>query len=390
MKQLGQKAMRGAIRVGMAAALPIAGLAWWKRDEIARLRAVNRLFEPDRIVGNFSNMPALFHSREIARGDGPVSDLPRDVEDALPEGVEDWIERRWVTALVKLRHGQITHERYFRGTAPEDLRISWSMAKSFLSVTLGILHHQGVIPDLDAPLTRFAPQLKGSGYAGVTIRDALVMSSGVAFNEDYLDFHSDINKMGRVLAMGRSMDAFAASLKIREAEPGARMLYVSIDTHVLGMVIAGATGADPAEVMRELLIAPMGLEAAPVMLTDGLGVSFVLGGLNLRTRDYARFGQMFLQKGFWNGRQIVPEDWVTQSTALQAPKGEGYGYQWWVPVDTADHGGDYFARGIYGQHIYVSPATDTVIAINAADWRFKEEGVEEENLAMLRRIAEVS
>lgn len=380
---------RWTIRAGMAAALPIAGLAWWKRDEIARLREVNRLFEPDRIVTNFSNMSALFHSRVIARGDGPVSELPRAEEGALPDGVGDWIERRAITALLKLHHGRITHENYFLGTQPEDLRISWSMAKSFLSAALGILHHQGVIPDLDAPLTRFAPELTGTAYDGVSIRDALMMSSGVAFNEDYLDFHSDINKMGRVLAMGRSMDTFAASLKIREAEPGARMLYVSIDTHVLGMVIRGATGADPAEVMGALLIEPMGLEAAPVMLTDGKGVSFVLGGLNMRSRDYARFGQMFLQKGFWNGRQIVPEAWVAQSTALQAPKGEGYGYQWWVPVDTAEHGGDYFARGIYGQHIYISPAHDVVVAINAADRHFKLEGVEEENLAMLRRIAEI-
>lgn len=381
---------RWAIRAGMAAALPVAGLAWWKRDEIARLREVNRLFEPDRIVSNFSNMPALFHSRVIDRGNGPVSELARGDDDGLPAGVGDWIERRSVTALVKLRHGQITHESYFLGTKPEDLRISWSMAKSFLSATFGILHHQGVIPDLDAPLTRFAPDLKATAYDGVSIRDALMMSSGVAFNEDYLDFHSDINKMGRVLAMGRSMNAFAASLKTREADPGARMLYVSIDTHVLGMVIAGATGADPAEVMGELLIEPMGLEASPVMLTDGKGVSFVLGGLNLRTRDYARFGQMFLQKGFWNGRQIVPEAWVAPSTVLQAPKGEGYGYQWWVPVDTAEHGGDYFARGIYGQHVYISPAHDVVVAINAADRLFKQEGVEEENLAMLRRIAEIS
>lgn len=216
------------------------------------------------------------------------------------------------------------------------------------------------------------------------------MSSGVAFNEDYMDFGSDINRMGRVLALGGSMDAFAASLKTRATAPGSHMHYVSIDTHVLGMVIHGATGRDPVELMQERIIAPMGLEASPVMLTDGEGTGFVLGGLNLRTRDYARIGQMFLQKGFWNGRQIVPADWVAASTAHQAADGAGYGFQWWVPVDNADHGGDYMARGIYGQYIYVNPAAGVVIAVNSADRGFDAEGVNEENLAMFRALAQAA
>ena len=232
------------------------------------------------------------------------------------------------------------------------------------------------------------PLLKGSAYDGVSIRNLLTMSSGVAFNEDYLDFNSDINRMGRVLAIGGSMDDFAAGLVARDAEPGSKMHYVSIDTHVLGMVIAGATGRDPAELMDERIVKRMGLEASPVMLTDSEGTAFVLGGLNLRTRDYARIGQMFLQGGLWQGQQIVPADWVAASTRLQAPGGAGYGYQWWVPRDTADHGNDYFAHGIYGQYIYINPEARSVIAVNAADRGFREPGVDDENLAMLRAIAQ--
>jgi hypothetical protein len=166
------------------------------------------------------------------------------------------------------------------------------------------------------------------------------------------------------------------------------MHYVSIDTHVLGMVIAGATGRDPVDLMQERIVARMGLEASPVMLTDGEGTGFVLGGLNLRTRDYARIGQMFLQGGQWQGEQIVPADWVAASSRHQAPGGAGYGYQWWVPVDSAQHGNDYQAQGIYGQFIYVNPETRTVIAANMADRNFEDAGVDAENLAMFRAIAQ--
>lgn len=383
--------MRKVLRIALTVLVVLIGVAGaaalWKREEITRLLAVNHLFDADRIVANFSHMDGLFFHRSLDRGTGPVSALPPGPPETLSPEARAWVERRAVTGLVILREGALVHESYYHGTAPEDLRISWSMAKSVLSALFGTLHADGTIPDLDAEVTDFAPALKGSAYEGATIRDVLTMSSGVAFNEDYLDFNSDINRMGRVLALGGSMDGFAASLKTRDAPPGTRMHYVSIDTHVIGMMIKGATGRDPADLMAERIIAPLGLEASPVMLTDGEGTAFVLGGLNLRTRDYARIGQMFLQGGAWNGRQIVPAPWVAASTAHQAPGGAGYGYQWWVPKDNALHGNDYLARGIYGQYIYVNPAARAVVAVNAADRLFREAGVDDENLAMLRALA---
>ena len=181
------------------------------------------------------------------------------------------------------------------------------------------------------------------------------------------------------------MDGFAEGLKDRDAEPGTAWHYVSIDTHVIGMVIRGATGRDVADLMAERIIGPMGLEAAPYYVTDGLGEPFVLGGLNLRTRDYARIGQMVLQKGFWNGQQIVPADWIAASTTASAPGGALYGFQWWVPPDPMP--GEVMAQGIYGQYIYINPALGVVIAVNAADRGFEDPGVEAGNIAMLRQIA---
>jgi len=385
-----RKGLRILIRVLVLVLVLAAAVAVLKREEITRLLAVNSLFDAERIVQNFSHMDQLFHYRVLDRGTGPVSELPQGAPETLSPETEAWIARREVTALVILRDGKITHESYYKSTGPEDLRISWSMAKSVLSALFGTLVAEGKFPDLDAQVVAFVPSLKGSAYDGCTIRDVLTMSSGVHFDEDYMKFSSDINRMGRVLGLGGSMDGFAASLKTRATPPGSHMHYVSVDTHVLGMVIKGATGRDPVDLMAERIIAPMGLEAAPEMLTDSEGTGFVLGGLNLRTRDYARIGQMFLQNGFWNGRQIVPADWVAASTAHQATDGAGYGFQWWVPKDNAAFGNDYMAQGIYGQFIYVNPAKRVVIAVNAVDRGFAATGVTEENLAMFRQLAQAS
>ncbi len=363
----------------------LAALGLWKREEISRLLAVNHLFDADRIVQNFSHMDGLFFHRSLSRGDGPVSPLPEGAKVPLSPDAEQWIKDRSVTGLVALKNGQVVQEGYYLGTGEEDLRISWSVAKSFLSALFGVLEAEGAFASLDDPVEKYAPLLKGSAYEGASIRDVLTMSSGVAFNEDYLDFWSDINKMGRVLALGGSMDGFAAGLKTREAAPGGRWHYVSIDTHVIGMVIRGATGKDIPELLESRILAPLGLEAAPYYLTDGEGVSFVLGGLNLRTRDYARFGQMVLQKGFWQGVQVVPQDWVAAMTSPQAKDGSAYGFQWWIPPDAAP--GEVMAQGIYGQYIYINPGLGVVIAVNSADRGFEEPGVDAGNIAMLRAMA---
>ena len=385
--------MRGVFkwvaRFAVMAALVAVVLGLWKREELMRLWAVNTLFDEGKIVENFSNMERAFLTVPLSHGDGPVTPLPQGTEMVLPEGAAAWIEARSVTSLLVLDAGQIVHESYHLGTGPEDRRISWSMAKSFLSALFGIIEAEGAITSLDDPVTKYAKQLEGSAYDGVSIRHVLQMTSGLAFDEDYLDYASDINRMGRVLALGGTMDGFAAGLTARAAPPGEVWEYVSIDTHALGMVIRGATGRDIPGLMNDKVLAPMGLEAAPYYLSDGEGVAFVLGGLNLRSRDYARFGMMFEQGGRIAGRQVVPGDGVRASTRASAPTlpGEtGYGYQWWIPVSAPE--GVFFARGIYGQYIYIDQARDVVIVVTAADRQFREDGVHEANIAMMRRIAE--
>ncbi|WP_170441567.1 serine hydrolase domain-containing protein [Ruegeria arenilitoris] len=381
--------LKWLLRIVLTLVLAAAVVGFWKREEIQRLLAVNSLFSEEKIVQNFSHMDAAFLTVDLPRGNGPTWDLPYGAEFDLPAETQDWIEERAVTSLLVMQDGQIRFEEYFLSTSPEDRRISWSMAKSYLSALFGILLEEGAIASLDDPVIKYAPKLQGSAYETATIRNVLNMASGVTFDEDYLDPKSDINRMGRVVALGGELDDFAASLKDSFAAPGETWQYVSIDTHVIGMVIRGATGQSVAALLDEKILQHLGLERDGYYITDGAGVSFVLGGLNFTTRDYARFGQMILQNGMRDGRQIVPADWIKESTLPSAPTEPGkigYGYQWWIPVGA--HDGEFLARGVYGQYMYFDQSRGVLIVATGADRKFREPGVNEQNIEMFRKIAQ--
>lgn len=381
--------LKWLLRIVLTLVLAAAVVGFWKREEIQRLLAVNSLFSEEKIVQNFSHMDAAFLTVDLPRGNGPTWDLPYGAEFDLPAETQDWIEERAVTSLLVMQDGQIRFEEYFLGTSPEDRRISWSMAKSYLSALFGILLEEGAIASLDDPVIKYAPKLQGSAYETTTIRNVLNMASGVTFDEDYLDPKSDINRMGRVVALGGELDDFAASLKDSFAAPGETWQYVSIDTHVIGMVIRGATGQSVAALLDEKILQHLGLERDGYYITDGAGVAFVLGGLNFTTRDYARFGQMILQNGVRDGRQIVPADWIKESTLPSAPTEPGkigYGYQWWIPVGA--HDGEFLARGVYGQYMYFDQSRGVLIVATGADRKFREPGVNEQNIEMFRKIAQ--
>ncbi|MDO6589291.1 6-aminohexanoate hydrolase [Loktanella sp. D2R18] len=370
------------------AASVIAAVAIAKRTEIKRLRHVLKLFSADAIVRNFSHMDETFLADRLP-ATATATPLPIGTPMPITPGMQAWITARSITALVILKAGKQVFEDYYHGTGANDLRINWSVSKSYLSALFGAIMAEGAIDSIDDPVLKYAPTLAGTAYQATTIKDVLQMSSGLKFDEDYLAFFSDINRMGRVLALGGSMDRFAQKQKTSAAAPGERMEYVSIDTHVLGMVIRGATGRGVAELLHEKIIAPLGMEHAPYYVTDGNGVAFVLGGLNTTTRDNARFGQMMLQGGEWNGKQIVPRDWVdasTKASAKTAPGEIGYGYQWWVPLGCVD--GQFLARGIYGQYIYIDQINNVTIAAHSADRAFRTDGVSRENEVVFQQIAE--
>lgn len=376
-KRLGLALLALAAATGIAAAV--------LHEEIARLWAVQSLFEPDRIVENFSHMDRAFLT--VALPTEPGAPLPRAEPIALPDIAADWVEARAVTGMVVLADCAITHESYRLGTEPDDLRISWSVAKSALSLLVGTLVADGTL-ELDDPVVLHAPELLHSAYDGASLRDVLQMESGVRFDEDYADPGSDINRMGRAVALGGTLDGFTAALTARDRPAGEAWQYVSMDTHVIGMVVRGATGRPVPDLLAERVLAPAGIGPA-TYLTDGEGVAFVLGGLNMRLVDYARLGLLVAQDGTMAGRQIVPADWIEASTAASArtePGAMGYGYQWWIAPDARP--GEVLGRGVYGQWLYVDRARDVVIAVSAADRDFRAPGVTDATLRALRAVAD--
>jgi CubicO group peptidase (beta-lactamase class C family) len=195
------------------------------------------------------------------------------------------------------------------------------------------------------------------------------------------------------LALGGSMDEFAAGITARSAPPGEVSQYVSIDTHVASMVLRAAVGKSLQDYMAEKLWAKIGAEDDALYLTDAEGNAFALGGLNMRTRDYARFGQMMLGFGFFNNQQIIPADWAAESVEATAPIKSafppGYGYQWWLPEKAF---GEFYAVGVYGQYIYINRPARIVIVKTSAHRGFMSDGasgslIQGETMAMFRAIA---
>jgi len=395
LKRIGQ-----VLTLGIVASVIIAGVYG---TELKQLYKVVNLFNGDVIVHNFSNMEEVMPTKEIKRS-GKVRVFNNHHQN-LPAlfsfkgqnfNLNEFLQDTNSTALVVIKGEAITFEQYYLGTTENDLRTSWSMAKSYLSAIFGIAVYEGHIPNLDVAVSDYVPQLIGTGYDGVTIKNVLQMSSGVAFNEDYDDFNSDINRFARMMALGGSFDEFATTL-VSHREQGTYMNYVSIDTHVLGMVLRAATGKSIEQYLTEKLWSKLGNEQDASYIVDGLGEPMVLGGLNATTRDYARLGVLFRDNGLINGEQVIPAQWIKDSITPDAPHlmpGKrdnaksvfGYGYQWWVPEHSDQ---EFFAMGIYGQYIYINQGANVVIVKNSANTHFSDNEYESvhKTLAAFRTIA---
>lgn len=358
--------------------------SWIFRDNISRTRKVLTLFEEDKILHNFLNMEDIFPvsvvypPKETFQFKKGACSLPENFDfEGETINVEQYLKDTRTTGFIVMKNDSLLLEQYFQGHNDTTTHISWSVAKSFVSALFGIAIERGQIKSVQDKVTDYLPEFEGTGYDGVIIKDVLQMSTGVLFNEDYGDFYSDINRMGRALAWGSSMDQFSQSLK-NEKEPGSYNHYVSINTHILAMILTKVTGKSITQQMQEELWNKIGAEHEAKWILDDKGMEFALGGLNVTLRDYARFGRLFLKKGNWEGEQIIPASWIQESTTMDAPHllpGDhdkssnhwGYGYQWWMPDVES---GDFFAAGIYNQFIYVCPRYDLIIVKNSSNHNF--------------------
>lgn len=367
------------VLLGLVALLLIAAVILYPKYKM--LNHSIHLFDDDRIVENFRSFDKIWPVSRMSPATTPHK-YPVAESIQLPEYFEfggnklnakQFLEDSWTTGFLVIQDDTIVYEDYYLGNTASTQNISWSMSKSFISALFGVAMQEDHISDVMKPVEAYVPELKGTSYEGVHIKDVLQMSTGVKFNEDYGDFNSDINRWGRGFALGQSQDKFAGTLE-REIEPGTVNHYVSINTHVLGMIIKRATGRTITDYLQEKLWHPLGMEHEGYWLIDGDNMEMVLGGLNCTLRDYAKIGSLYLHEGKWKGKQLVPEPWIRASLTPDAPHlmpGDefGYGYQWWIPKSDD---GEFMALGIYNQNIYVNPSTNTVIVKLSANPRYND------------------
>ena len=360
------------------------------------------LFADDHRAENFRSMDEIFPSSDIRAGDDvwafevDARDLPVSYTfEGEEHGLESFLERTETTGLVVVHDDTLVHEEYRRGNDADSRATSWSMAKSIVSAAVGIAIEDGSLDGVDDGVVTHLPELAGSGYDGVTVRELLTMSSGVDFDEGYDATFADVNMIfARSMAFGEPMLDYYADLE-RIREPGTYNDYISSDSGVLAATVAAATDRPIAEYVQDELWQPAGMEGDAFWSTDRTDAEIGFCCVNAQLRDYARFGRLYLDDGVRDGRQVLPAGWVEASTHPEAPHLEpgdnpdsswsfGYGYQWWIPEDRVND--EFTAIGVWGQYVYVDPVNRVVIAKSSIDGGFDER--DHESIAVFRAIAD--
>ncbi len=297
-----------------------------------------------------------------------------------------------VHAVLVVRHGRLVFEQYFTGgdehlgrnvgsvtfgpTVRHDER---SMTKSVVSLLMGIAIDRGWIKSVDAPVFSFFPEhasLATPAKNRITIRDLLTMSSGLEWHEEDVPYTSSQNSENLMAASSDQLQYVLSQNVV--AAPGQIWNYSSGSTELLGAILKKATGKGVDELAATLLFAPLGITDF-TWYKNLDGRPHAAGGLRLRPRDLARIGQMILQRGSWNGTQVVPAAWIEQATSPHI-MGEGlffYGYQFWLGRSLANgHPVDWpSAVGLGGQRLFVLPSLDMVVVVNSGMYKSERQGI---------------
>jgi len=322
----------------------------------------------DAQIISFRNIPALSPTRAIGASNYTL-ELPAAPADfsnfqyqvgAQQYSLDDFMIHNDIAGLLVLKDGKNVFEDYGLGNDEDSLWVSFSMAKSVVSMLMGAAIKDGYIHSVDDKVTDYLPQMKGSAYDQVSIRNVLQMASGVQWNEDYTDPNSDVAS-----SPGNLVELFHfLGNKERVAAPGERFNYNTGETNLVGAILRAAIGNNLATYLTYKIWQPFGMESDATWQTHGLG-NGELGGccINATLRDFGRLGLFAMNGGaLADGTQVLPQNWMEDSTTPSKGSGQ-YGYLWWLEAD-----GVYRASGIFGQGIYINPANNLVVVALSA-WR---------------------
>ncbi len=368
---------------------------------------VDSLFTGVHQRQNFCRMHELFPHSHLSPSPTPHAVTAGDTIE-LPNSfgyeseqlnTEAFLVDTGTSALAVMHDGELRYERYETTGGAGVPWLSMSVAKSFVATLVGIAVDEGLIASIDEPIDIYVPEVIGSAYEGVRIKDLLQMSSGAAWNEIYADPDSDVARLGRAFRGEGTLADLVRGIK-PSTEPGTVNLYNSAETQALGFLVSGATGQSLTSYMQTKLWDPLGMNHDAYWVVDPEGVEMAFGGLNATALDYARLGELYRLGGQWQGKQIVSSHWVQAATTPDAPHlmpnrpddpdfGLGYGYQWWIPGGDE---GEFMAIGVYNQLIYVNPTRKTVAVKLSANptYGLTEDEADNQELAsieMFRAIA---
>lgn len=303
------------------------------------------------------------------------------VFEAQPEidDLESYLANSETLAFIVIQDGAVVYENYFNGTQRDTLVTSFSVAKSFTSALIGIAIDEGYIHSLDDPITDYLPELlaRQPRFGDITVRHLLLMASGLDYKENRAFLFNGDDPLTTYYPDQRQLAL--ENINIIDA-PGVYFQYNKYHPQLLGMIIERATGVSVTEYMQRTLWEPLGMEFDGGWSLDSTQSGFekMEAGLNGRAIDFAKFGQLFLDNGSWEGVQVIPSTWVAESTQMDPAlhnesyyptnfgqviydSGKGYYQYMWYGRFHDDGSYDFFAEGDRGQLIYMSPGKNLVI-----------------------------
>lgn len=315
----------------------------------------------------------IFKSRHLKNDSEPFNfyttsngKFPRELNNTP---FNKYLEDNNSVAFLIIKNDTIQYEKYFENYQKESIVPSFSMAKSVTSILIGCAIDDGLIKSVEEPITNYVPELAKNGFNKVTIKHLLQMTSGIKFNESYVNPFGDAASFYYGLNLRKEI----RKMKLKR-EPGKKFEYVSGNTQLLGLVLERSLkNKTITSYLQEKLWTPLGMEYDASWSIDrkknGLEKTFCC--LNATARDFAKIGRLYLNNGNWNGKQIISEKWVKESTNPEIKEGsvKFYQYQWWIPTPNLD----FMAEGILGQFIYVNPTKKLIIVRlgkneGKADW----------------------
>jgi CubicO group peptidase (beta-lactamase class C family) len=346
---------------------------------------------PEQQAFGYKNMEKIAPVRVIQRGK-TVHPLPlgsAQIDPTFSVGdksynTESYMREFRASGVLVIKNGKIVLERYGLGRGAKDRWTSFSVAKSVTSTLIGAAVKDGKIKSLDDRVTLYIPELKGSAYDDVTVRQLITMTSGVKWDESYTDPNSDVAKVGlSILEPGVNPVVSYMRRLPREAAPGAKFVYKTGETDLAGILLSNAVGEPLAQYLSDKVWRPYGMEQDGIWVEDVAGHE--RGGccISMTLRDYGRMGQFMLDHGVADGHEVVPAGWTEDATARHVAD-PPYGYFWWIVP------GGYEAEGIFGQTLSVFPEDHLVVVINSAwpaAWSREIDAVRKQYVAALRTAA---